>query len=98
MPAAKPPEFRRRAVELARRREKPIAALAADLGIAESCLRRWIKQDGIDAGRAGGLSQPLGQGRPHARPGPVPPPPPARPPARPAVRAPIGDCRRRPLL
>jgi len=56
MPAAKPPEFRRRAVELARRREKPIAAIAADLGIAESCLRRWIKQDDIDAGRAEGLS------------------------------------------
>ncbi len=56
MPAAKPPEFRRRAVELARRREKPIAAIAADLGIAESCLRRWMKQDDVDAGRAEGLS------------------------------------------
>ena len=56
MPAAKPPEFRRRAVELARRREKPIAAIAADLGIAESCLRRWMKQDDIDAVRAEGLS------------------------------------------
>ena len=56
MPAAKPPEFRRRAVELARRREKPIAAIAADLGIAESCLRRWLRQDDIDAGRAEGLS------------------------------------------
>ena len=56
MPATKPPEFRRRAVELAHRREKPIAAIAADLGIAESCLRRWIKQDDIDAGRAEGLS------------------------------------------
>ncbi|MGR7024461.1 transposase [Geodermatophilus sp. URMC 62] len=56
MPAAKPPEFRCRAVELARRREKPIAAIAADLGSAESCLRRWLKQDDIDAGRAEGLS------------------------------------------
>src|SRR3954447_5436869 len=56
MPAAKPPEFRRRAVELARRREKPIAAIAHDLDIAESCLRRWLKQDDIDAGRAEGLS------------------------------------------
>jgi transposase-like protein len=43
MPAAKPPEFRRRAVELARRREKSIAEIAHDLGIAESCLR-WLKQ------------------------------------------------------
>ncbi len=56
MPAAKPPEFRRRAVELPRRREKPIAAIAADLGIAESCLRRWMKQDDTDTGRAEGLS------------------------------------------
>jgi transposase len=39
MPAAKPPEFRRRAVELARRREEPIVKIAHDLGIAESCLR-----------------------------------------------------------
>jgi transposase len=56
MPAAKPPEFRRRAVELARRREKPIAEIAHDLGIAESCLRRWLQQDDIDAGHADGLS------------------------------------------
>ncbi|WP_425432380.1 IS3 family transposase [Geodermatophilus amargosae] len=56
MPAAKPPEFRRRAVELARRREKSIAEIAHDLGIAESCLRRWLKQDDIDAGRTEGLS------------------------------------------
>jgi hypothetical protein len=32
MPAAHPEEFRRRAVELARLREKPIAAIAKDLG------------------------------------------------------------------
>jgi transposase len=56
MPAAKPPEFRHSAVELARRREKPIAQIAADLGIAESCLRRWMKQDDIGASRAEGLS------------------------------------------
>jgi transposase len=52
MPAAKPPEFRRRAVELARRREKPIGQLAADLGIAESCLRRWLKADDTSASPA----------------------------------------------
>jgi transposase len=56
MPAAKPPEFRRRAVELARQREKPIAQIAGDLGIAETCLRRWMKQDDIDAGRGEGLA------------------------------------------
>jgi len=56
MPAAKPPEFRRRAVELARQREKPIAQIARDLGIAETCLRRWMKQHDVDSGRTEGVS------------------------------------------
>ena len=51
MPAAKPPEFRRRAIALARAGDQPIAKIAADLGIAESCLRRWLKQDDLDTGR-----------------------------------------------
>jgi transposase len=51
MPAAKPPEFRRRAVELARRGDQPIAQIAKDLGIAESGLRRWMKQADLDEGR-----------------------------------------------
>ena len=40
MPAPKDPEFRRRAVELARLREKPIAQTARDLDIAESGILR----------------------------------------------------------
>ena len=56
MPAAKPPEFRRRAVELARLREKPIAAIASDLGISQSCLRRWMEQADIDQGQKNGLT------------------------------------------
>ena len=56
MPAAKPPEFRRRAVELARRREQPVAQIAKDLGISESCLRRWMAVDDVDAGRKEGLT------------------------------------------
>ena len=51
MPAAKPPEFRRRAVELARRGDQPIAKIAKDLGIAESGLRGWLKQTDLDEGR-----------------------------------------------
>ena len=51
MPAAKPPEFRRRAVALARAGDQSIARIAADLGIAESCLRRWLRQDDLDTGR-----------------------------------------------
>lgn len=52
MPAAEASEFRRRAVELARRREQPIAKIALDLGIAESCLRGWMKQADVDEGTA----------------------------------------------
>jgi len=56
MPRPHPPEFRQRAVELARLREQPIAKIADDLGIAESCLRNWMKQADIDEGRRNGLS------------------------------------------
>lgn len=56
MPASKDPEFRRRAVELARLREKPIAQIAKGLGIAESGLRRWMAQADIDEGKKEGLS------------------------------------------
>ena len=56
MPAAHPVEFRRRAVALARSKEKSIAQLAADLGISESCLRRWMKVDDVDTGRVEGTT------------------------------------------
>jgi len=56
MPAPKPAEFRRRAVDLARRREQPVAQIAKDLGISESCLRRWMSQADIDDGRSEGLT------------------------------------------
>ena len=56
MPAPKDPEFRRRAVELARLREKPIAQIARDLGIAETGLRRWLAQADIDDGKREGLT------------------------------------------
>lgn len=57
MPRPHPPEFRQRAVELARTREKPIAEIATDLGISESCLRGWVKRADLDDGhRADGLT------------------------------------------
>ena len=48
MPVPHPPEFRRRAVELARERTKPVAELAKDLRISESCLRNWMAQAEVD--------------------------------------------------
>jgi transposase-like protein len=56
MPRPHPPEFRKRAVELARLREKPIAQIAVDLGISESCLRNWLHQADVDEGTKQGLS------------------------------------------
>ena len=57
MPAAKPEEFRRRAVELARLGDKPLAEIAKDLGISESGLRRWMVQSDVDDGTAVGISR-----------------------------------------
>jgi transposase len=51
MPRPHSPEFRQRAVGLARRREKPVAQIAEDLGISDSCLRNWIKPADLDEGR-----------------------------------------------
>lgn len=56
MPAPYPAEFRRRAVELGRERAKPVARIAADLGVAESCLRRWMAQADVDEGKREGLT------------------------------------------
>lgn len=50
MPAPHPAEFRQRAVELARAGDKPIAALAKELRISESCLRSWMAQADTDDG------------------------------------------------
>ena len=33
-----------------------MAQIAAELGISESCLRRWAAQDDVDAGRVEGVS------------------------------------------
>jgi len=51
-----PQEFRQRAVEVARLREKPITRLADDLGISDQTLRNWVKQTDIDEGRRDGLT------------------------------------------
>ncbi len=55
MPAPKPPEFRRRALDLVAQGE-PVAQVAKNLGISESCLRRWMDRDDVDAGRKEGLT------------------------------------------
>ncbi|WP_392467798.1 transposase [Arsenicicoccus cauae] len=57
MPAPKSTEFRQRAVALARERAKPIAAIAKDLQISESCLRRWMAVADVDEGVRPGVTR-----------------------------------------
>ena len=49
-PPPGPPEFRRRAVELARPRNKPIARTARNLGSPASCLHNRMARAGVDEG------------------------------------------------
>ena len=56
MPRPHPPEFRLRAVELARERAKPVAEIAKDLGISESCLRNWMTKADVEEGRREGVT------------------------------------------
>ena len=57
MPTPHPVEFRQRAVELARTGDRPVAVLARELRISESCLRNWMAQADVDeGGRADRLS------------------------------------------
>jgi transposase-like protein len=51
-----PAEFRERAVELARLREKPVTQIASDLGISDQTLRNWLRRADIDEGRREGLT------------------------------------------
>ena len=54
MPRPHPPEFRQRAVELVQLREQPLGKIAADLGVSESCLRRWVRlAEGSSRGAGG---------------------------------------------
>src|SRR6266699_5318891 len=50
------PEFKRDAVELVRTTGRPIAEIARELGIYDSTLGNWVKQDRIDRGERQGLT------------------------------------------
>src|SRR5919197_1021454 len=47
-------EFKRDAVELVRTTGRPIAEIARELGIYDSTLGNWVKQDRIDRGEREG--------------------------------------------
>ena len=50
MPAAHPKEFRDDVVAIARRGDAPIAEVAKDFGISDSCLRNWLKTADVEDG------------------------------------------------
>ena len=49
-------EFKRDAVQLVRTTGRPIAEIARELGIYDSTLGNWVRQDAIDRGEAEGLT------------------------------------------
>jgi transposase-like protein len=55
VPAAKPPEFRRKALDLVATGE-PVAKVAKGLGISEGTLRWCMDQDNVGSGRVEGLT------------------------------------------
>ena len=57
VPKAFPLEFRRDVVAVARRGEAPIARIAKDFGIFESCLQRWLTIADIEDGVKPGATQ-----------------------------------------
>ena len=50
MPRAHPREFRDDVVAVARKGEAPIAEIAKDFGISESCLRNWLLRADVEDG------------------------------------------------
>jgi transposase len=56
VPKAYPLEFRRDVVAVARRKEAPMARIAKDFGISETCLQRWVRRAEIEDGVREGLT------------------------------------------
>jgi transposase-like protein len=56
LPKAHPVEFRQRAVDLVRTGDVPVAQVARDRGISESCLQRRMSVADVDDGRKPGLT------------------------------------------
>jgi transposase len=56
MPRPFPKEFRDDVVAVARRGDASIAQVAKDFGIAESCVRNWLKRAEIEEGRRPGVT------------------------------------------
>jgi transposase len=55
VPSPYPSEFRARAVALVRA-GRPISRVAAELGVSEGGLHKWVRQDRIDRGEIAGVT------------------------------------------
>ena len=51
-----PDEYKAEVIELCRSSGRSIAAVARDLDLSETAVRRWVNQAEVDAGRRDGLS------------------------------------------
>jgi transposase len=56
VPKKFPPEFKRDVVTVARRGDMTVPEVAADFGISEESVRRWMRQADIDDGITEGLT------------------------------------------
>lgn len=50
------PEYKAEVVELCRTSGRSITAVARDLGVTETAVRRWVAQAEVDAGQRDGLT------------------------------------------
>src|SRR6478609_8999215 len=57
MPAAHPREFGEDVVAVARRGDTPIAQVAEDFGVSESCLRNWLHRADVEDGHRPGVTR-----------------------------------------
>ena len=51
-----PDEYKAEVIDLCRSSARSIAAVARDLDLSETAVRRWVNQAKVDAGRRDGLS------------------------------------------
>ena len=56
VPKPHPQEFRDDVVAVARKGEAPIAEIAKDFGISESCVRNWLARADVEDGRRPGTT------------------------------------------
>jgi transposase-like protein len=57
VPRPYPREFREDVVAVARRGQAPLKQVAADFGIAESCLRNWLRVADVEDGNRPGVTR-----------------------------------------